>query len=180
MNLPRVTEVIKEAGLIDTTWMTSEGAERGTFVHTACTYWDEGDLNEETLDPALRGYVQAWIRYREESDVKTWEWIECPQQDALGLYRGTPDRICVSEPKTLLDIKTGQYHASHRVQTAAYVGMLADGFAYRRMCVYLSNDGRYSVREFPKKEYADDLKAFHAALSIWYYKRRYNILKENE
>ena len=169
--LPRVTEVLKGAGLIDTQWFTEEGAARGTAVHTACQYLDEGDLDLTTLDPRIEGYVRAYDAWRRDSGVIVGaDWIECPQQDPRGLYRGTPDRILTTRPRKLIDLKTGSYQAWVALQLAAYVNMLPDPYSYSRYALYLSPDGRYSVKEFPKGEYSTDLSAFLSALNLYNWK----------
>jgi hypothetical protein len=177
-DLPRVTEVLAEAGLIDTTWLTPEGAERGTYVHRACQYYDENDLDEDSLDAELKGYLAGWKKFRRESDIKGWTWVEWPMRGIL--YRGTPDRICVGEPSTLLDIKSGGYLPYHRWQTAAYVGLLENPYRYRRMCVYLTKTGKYSVRIFPKEDYLIDMNTFTAALNLYYVKQEHGLLKERD
>ena len=180
MTLPRVTEILQGAGLIDTTWFTDEGCLRGTAVHAACHYLDEGDLDEDSLDPALRGYVEAYKKYWQDigplgngvGNPHKWEWIECPKQDPLGLYRGTPDRIAVVRPRELWDIKTGGALRWHPIQLAAYVNMLDDPYAYRRFGVYLKADGSYSVHEYPRTDYQRDLAVFMAALTLYNWRHR--------
>jgi hypothetical protein len=141
-------------------------------VHLACQYYDEGDLDFDSLDPELEGYVSAYAAWRQESGLSGSEWIECPMTDPRGLYRGTSDRIFTARPRSLWDIKTGAFQAWIALQTAAYVNMLPDPYSYSRFSVHLSPDGAYSVREFPKADYAQDLAVFLSALNIVNYKRR--------
>jgi hypothetical protein len=49
-NLPSVTTILKSVGLIDASFYTIEGRERGSAVHLACEYFDQGDLDEDTLE----------------------------------------------------------------------------------------------------------------------------------
>lgn len=163
--------MLKDAGLIDAAWFTPDGCQRGTAVHAACHFLDEGDLDEETLDPALTGYVEAYKTFRRATVATEWAWIECPRQDLMSRYLGTPDRICVSRPRQLWDLKTGSHQPWHAIQAAAYVNMLDDPYAYRRFGVYLRADGKYSVREFPRAEYRHDLAVFNAALTLYYWKK---------
>lgn len=175
-HLPRVTGILKDAGLIDTTWFTAGACERGSAVHLACQYLDEGDLDISSLDPQLEGYVRAYCAWKHDSNITGIQWIEMPMQDPLGMYRGTPDRVLITRPRMLADLKTGQYHPSHKWQTAAYVNCLQDPYSYSRIGVYLTKDGKYSVREFPKTEYRDDLNIFMAALTIVQAKKRNGLL----
>jgi hypothetical protein len=173
-NLPSVTEILKSAGMIDTTWYTEEARQRGSAVHLACEYWDLGDLEEDSVDPAIAGYLQSYIAFRQTQGSAVPEWIEMPLMDKSGTYAGTPDRILVARPRALWDLKTGACQHWHRYQSAAYVNCLDDPFSYSRFGIYLRQNGNLpEVREFPKKEYMADLSIFMAALTI------YNVKNQN-
>ena len=168
--LPRVTEILKSAGLIDTAFMTEDGRERGSMVHLACQYMDEGDLDPESVDETLAGYLEAYRDFRQQQGDKAM-WIELPLQDPKGLYRGTTDRVLTDRPRALYEIKTSVSCPWARYQTAAYVAMLPDPFSYSRYGVFLKPNGKYSIREYPKTEYVKDLNVFMAALAIFYAKQ---------
>jgi hypothetical protein len=171
MDLPRVTDILKEAGLIDTTWLTEYGRERGTAVHLACQFYDEGTLDYASVSPEIEGYLRAYDAWKRESGIQEFEWIEGPLQDPQGKYRGTPDRILVTRPRKLIDLKSGIPMDWHALQLAAYVTMLDDPYSYERLGLYLSVDGTYSVRVFPKSEYNSDLNVFLSCLNIVNWKR---------
>lgn len=166
--LPSVTQVLADAGLIDTTWYREGGAQRGKAVHLACQYLDEGDLDEATVDPAIIGYLEAYKRFKKECSIKP-EWIEIPLGN--GLYAGTPDRVMKTRPRVIWDLKTSTLQPFHKWQLAAYVHLLEDPFSYSRCGLYLSDSGRYTIKEFPKSEYLADLNVFLAALVIYNAKR---------
>jgi hypothetical protein len=172
MRLPHVTDILKEAGIVDAIWYTAGGASRGSMVHLACQLLDEGDLDLDTLDPRIEGYVRAYAAFRQETGLVGATWIECPMQDPQGLYCGTADRILTARPRKVIDLKTGGYAAWVALQLAAYTNMLPDPYSYDRVAVYLSVDGRYSIRDFPKAEYAADLSVFLSALNLVNWKRR--------
>lgn len=174
MELPRVTEILKEAGLIDTTWMTEHGRERGTAVHLACQYYDEGTLDYGSITPEIEGYLRAYDAWKQAAGVEGFEWIECPQQDPRGLYRGTPDRILSTRPRVIWDLKSGGYLPCVSLQLAAYVNMMKDPWSYDRNALYLSSDGTYTVKQFPKSEYQTDLNVFLSALNVVTWKRGKN------
>lgn len=171
--LPRVTDILKDAGLIDTRWFTEEVRDRGTAVHAACHYLDEGDLDESSVDPAIQGYMDAYTAYRRDKSGVEWDWIECPRQDSAGRYRGTSDRVLCLRPRQLLDIKTGCHFAWHALQLAAYVNMMEDPYSYSRIGLYLQKEGRYQIRQYPKADYARDLSVFMAALTIKEWRTHY-------
>ncbi len=64
---PSVTQVLKDAGLIDTHWYTEEARLRGKAVHAACQFFDEDDLDWESVLPPYQGYIQGWARFKQES-----------------------------------------------------------------------------------------------------------------
>lgn len=170
-NLPSVTTILKSAGLIDTAFYTEDGRKRGSAVHLACELLDQNDLDESTVDPQIAGYLDAYRNFRGTS-MWEWDWIEAPLMDKTRMYCGTPDRFLVHKPHRLLDIKTGAFQRWHPIQAAAYVNCLDDPFSYSRYGLYLQNDGKFSLREFPRTEYMSDLAIFQSALNIYYWKER--------
>jgi len=170
-NLPSVTGILKAVGLIDTAFFTEEGRERGTAVHLACEYLDQGDLDESTIDPQIVGYLDAYKKFKAASGWQ-FEWIEVPVTDKAHTYAGMFDRALSSRPRKLLDIKTGAHQPWHSVQSAAYVNCMDDPFSYSRYGLYLQKDGKFSIREFPKAEYMSDLAIFQSALNIYYWREK--------
>jgi hypothetical protein len=87
-----VTQILKAEGFIDTTYYTEYGRERGSFVHLACHYDDIGDLDEYTLDPEIKPYLDAYRRFKAESGFIV-ERSESPMMSTKYLYAGTPDKV---------------------------------------------------------------------------------------
>lgn len=116
--------------------------ERGTAVHLICQYWDEGDLDETTIHPSLRGYFNAWLKFMDEMNPR-WTEIEKRAHHSLG-FAGTWDRAgLIKGEDWIVDIKTSV--ASHPVwgiQTAAYCQLSGRPNA-RRGTVRLAKDGTY-------------------------------------
>lgn len=167
-NRPSVTTIL--GPLIDKTYFTDLARERGSLVHLACEYYDLGDLDFESLDPAISGYVQGFVEYRRHYPVRE-EWIEIPRLDGLGQYAGTPDRVIIRPPKELIDLKTGEPAVWHRMQTAAYVNMFPEPMSFRRYSLYLKADGRFKLIEHPLSDYPMDIAAFRAAMLIYEWKK---------
>lgn len=118
--IPGVSAVLKSAGVIDTTWFTPEAAERGRHIHRACALWDQGVLDESTVDPSYRGYVEAWRFFRLLAGVDILE-IEPIVGDEVLRYGGRADRVIRWNGKTMiLDIKTGGPELWHKTQVGAY------------------------------------------------------------
>jgi hypothetical protein len=167
--LPSVTQILQGANIINPEIYTQESKDRGTAVHAACEYWDKGDLDESELDSRIVPYLDAYKLFRMETRI-SYEWIEAPMDDAAHLYAGMPDRVIISRPAMLIDIKSGAPERWHHLQTAAYVNMFADPFSFQRFSLYLNAGGKYRLVEHPKTEYIADLGIFINALNIHYWK----------
>jgi len=167
--LPGVTSVLQAVGIIDIRWFTAQRREEGHAIHLACQLYDEGDLDPESVDPAIQPYLEAHIAYRRDigqiPDILEWPLANT----ALG-YCGTPDGVTFG--KALEDIKSGAYEPWHRVQAAAYAYLLPEPMSVERRAVYLHGDGRYSTRTFPKAELWGDFNTFQSALNIYNWKAR--------
>lgn len=166
--LPSVTEVCRI--LHNSNHYTEEARTRGKAVHMACHFLDDGDLDLDSLAPEIAGYVAAYQKVMDDTGFK-WVAIETPMCDLRRTYAGTPDRISRWE---VVDLKTGAFEDWHPIQLVGYNNMLPNPWSYRRLAVYLSEDGTYSLREFPKTDYARDLAVFQSALNITNWKRGFN------
>jgi hypothetical protein len=171
MDLPRVTEILKAAGLIDTTYMTDQGRDRGVAVHLSCQFYDEGTLDYSSITPEIEGYLRAYDAWKRDSGIEQIEWIERTLVDPQGRYKGTPDRVLIARPRRLIDLKSGAPMDWHQVQLAAYVSMLPDPYSYERVGVYLHDDGTYRIKLYPKSDYAADLAVFMSALNLHNWKK---------
>ena len=107
-----VTSIIREAGLMpsyspqDLSWYL----QRGTYIHRATELYDKGDLDEATLDPEIKGYVES---YKKLGLKYTPDEIELRLADKIYQVAGTLDRPDY-------DIKSGSYAAWHVVQAGIY------------------------------------------------------------
>jgi len=57
--VPSVTQVLTRAGMIDTQWFTPEAAERGTNVAKMTEFFDDGELDTETLPEYLVPFLDG-------------------------------------------------------------------------------------------------------------------------
>ncbi len=170
---PSVTQVLTEAGFIDPTWYTPEGAERGKAVALITELWDKGTLAKGLVvqrHPEYVGYLAAWQKFLSErvaEIVATEERV----YDATWRYAGTLDRRvrlsgCVLNSRTVLDIKTGAKAWWHRYQTAAYMACCCSmgHTVTNRMAVYLKPNGTYVCD--PHDNYPHGIDVFLAALCV--------------
>ena len=165
--VPRVTEILKGAGLVDATWFNPEATARGTMVHLACRLWDEGDLDLTTVPGVIATYLSAYMAWEAESP-QSFVWIE--NQIIGPAYRGTPDRVGLA---AVWDIKTGAPQPWHALQLAAYVSLLPDPYKYSRFGIYLRDSGGYGIKEYPKADYQRDLNVFLSALNLYNWRCKY-------
>lgn len=166
MNPPRVTDILKEAGLIDTTWFTDHARDRGTAVHLACQYDDEGTLDDASVTDELKGYLAAYRKWKAQSGRTTFAAAETRIVHPSGLYSGSPDRISDNPLAEVWDIKTGSPLPWHPIQLAAYANLMPYPYSYRRFTLYLKEDGTYTVKEYPISETVHDLSVFMACLTL--------------
>lgn len=169
--LPSVTQVLEEVGFVDKAWYTDEGKTRGTYVAEATALWDREELDVDTLDENLRGYLEAWVAFRAawQCDILA---IEEPVWHPTFWYAGMLDRRARQRDagKYVLDIKTGQEQCWHALQTAAYAECLRhrDLIHYDRAAVYLRPDGTF---KFSRHSDPRDRDIFLAALAVCNWKR---------
>ena len=163
-----VTEILGLAGVIDTTWYTEVGRDRGTAVHQATVMVDEGDLEDSWLqstDEQTRKRVEAYIRFRSEVDcsiIKAEFEVVHPTYN----YVGHPDRLLtINGQLAVLDIKPPNAERWHGAQLAGYqraiVSSMDDVGIPTRYNLYLKDNGTYKLE--PRRKPLD-WKRFHAAL----------------
>lgn len=181
--LPSVTRILQDAGLADFSkpWFTEERRERGQLVHAAIALDNEGELDEDSLDPVLYGYVEGWRRYLHEVGGVV-EHFEQPVYDEASGYAGTLDAIVCEPPakgtvprRTVLDVKPGLY-PSVGPQTAAYLRcarrLYDTPVLFNRAALILPGDGTYT-RE-PLTDVDDEL-VFLAATRLWHWRTTHGL-----
>jgi hypothetical protein len=165
---PRVTEIIRAAGMMgDTSWYTEEARERGTAVHKACHYLCEGDLDLATLDPRVAPRVAQFQRWLRESGAEVLG-NEVPVVNDIYRYRGTRDLdVRLAGRLAIVDIKCGPPMPWHGVQLAAYTMTPA----VKRYGLHL-NDTGYKFIEHTDR---DDWNVFVAAVSLYNWRTRHGV-----
>jgi len=160
--VPSVTQVLREAGLIDTSWFTPEAALRGQHVHTACALWDKGELDTCALDPVLVPYLEAWQKFRKESGV-TPAIIETPYYSLEHGFAGCVDRAWLDGKHWVIaDIKSGPLPSWLTLQLAGY-SILVNAFS--GMGVELRDNGSYCVKMVKTPELFKARRQFLEALA---------------
>ncbi len=171
-----VSEAIQAAGLKDFSQIAPDVLEharqRGTAVHAACHFLDEGDLDWATVSPEIEPYVRAWERFKKETGVELIE-IEKPKFHATLGFAGTPDRVVNLYPhKGIIDLKTYKPDLVTGVQLSSYsylnFGPQPTWDAPKRWGLWLKDDGKYSLTEYTDRS---DERIFLACLDICKFKK---------
>ena len=80
----RVTQAIKLCGLIDAAWSDQYAMDRGTAIHEATALDDKGDLDESTVDPAVKPYLDGWRLFRREMEPQFLTIEEKVRNEPMG------------------------------------------------------------------------------------------------
>lgn len=168
MRLLHVTDVLRPlyTGPADPWYL-----QRGVAVHRACELMDTVGLDWDSVDPQIKGFVDAWHHVKAETGARIVAAEQVVGGPRFG-YVGTLDRIVMLEDRAeIWDIKTGGTHCSHGLQLAAYLHATnhineSTKKKIRRRACHLKDDGTYSLVEHAGKS---DLKVFLAMLTtaLW-------------
>jgi len=159
-DLPHVTAILRDAGLVDVSHFTDYHRDRGSALHVATALLDEGDLDPESVDPAIEARLRQYDRWKQETrpDILA---IEEPVENTLYRFCGTLDRrIRINGHEGILDIKGPSAAPWQALQVAAYAACFATPM--KRWTLHLSDDG-YKLIEHADR---NDWKVFLAALTV--------------
>lgn len=145
--VPSVTTILSAVGLYDFDFVSSEtlavAAERGKIVHTYIEWYEQGELDESTIDPELAGYFESYIKMKDAGLLpERPSAIEKRLYSAKFKYAGTLDQMYGND--WINDIKTGLLGAEHGLQLSAYWMAEHESLTdkpRRLTCSYLHRDG---------------------------------------
>ena len=164
--VPSVTQILKP--LSDFSGIPPQVLEAkrdlGTRVHEACHYFDEDDLDEDTIDADVEPYLDAWIKFKKQSGARV---LMCETRlfEPVLRFAGTMDRVLLLNGEHwLVDLKTS-FSLPHAVgpQTAGYLRALMDPTVTRRGALRLRNDGSYRLDALTEP---NDWAVFMACLTL--------------
>ncbi len=167
-----VTQSMDAVGLTDFSRVPPDVLEharqRGTAVHQATHFLDEGDLDWATVSPEIEPYVRAWELFKADTGVTLLE-IERPRYHATLGFAGTPDRVVVLGGKRgIIDLKTYAPDENTGVQLSGYSFLeFGPQPAYdepKRWGLWLKDDGKYSLSK-PYENRGDEA-VFLGALTV--------------
>ena len=157
-----LTSTIGEAGLISgygSDWYK----QRGSFVHTATEYWDKGELDESTVDPQIKGYLESWKQFRKDQNYT-------PTHIEYQIYH--PELMVGMKIDRLpgpIDLKAGVHEHWHILQIAVHwATLMCHGMydlAKSPQDVYLDPDGGPpKVKPYKTSEMRDAFKVYASML----------------
>lgn len=167
-DLPHVTDILARAGLIDTQWFKEYDLSRGSAVHAATHFLDQGDLSWESVDPVIVGRLRSYQRFLDEVKPIILAIEEGVENTALR-YCGTLDRrVMLRGREAVIDIKGPSRAAWQGIQVAMYAACFPRPLA--RYSLHLS-DERYQLIEHKDRTDWDVAKA---AITLVAWKERTN------
>ena len=166
-----VTQALVESSLIDTTWFTEWARHRGSTVHKALEYKVQGILDEESIDPKIQGYLDAYHRFVDEAGFECLE-VERSVWSPTHRFAGTLDQFGTlkGDYTAIVDTKTGALQWQTATQLTGYDDARSqngDEHADRLVGLQLNADGTYGTKAYPL-----ELLDWRAALRIAWRKRR--------
>jgi len=169
IEVPSVTQVLDDAGLVDKRWYTDEACLRGRYVDVATELHDAGKLDWSKVPAQYVPYVEAWVLFRKESQIQILGQKE-RRYSAIYHYAGECDKRVLWGGETgILDIKTGARPAWYALQLAGYIGL--QPVATGRIGVVLKPNGGYSMKHYSYDP--GDWDAFRGALAVCHWKRNH-------
>lgn len=186
--LPGITWVLKDNGLLPEFFANDEALKRGTFVHKCCELLDHNDLNWDSVPDKYMGYVIAWERFRKTTGFVP-EINEKSMYHPLLMFAGTPDRegyVLLGErcERWIVEIKTGEPLPATALQTAAHELLIsaqpgAIQVPRKRLAVKLNENGSYHLSK-PYRDHRDQNMFLTAlAMSNWRIQHGYTYTQES-
>ncbi len=158
--IPSVTQVLKEAGYIDTTWMSEEARERGSAVHTLCERYAKGiRFDDAGRELASLEYVNAFAHWVRDNGVYAVSTEQIIHGNVNGHpYAGRYDLLCeIRRKRRQVDLKTGAKAKWHVIQGAAYA---LQSNPAEVSTLYLRADGSYKEDRYTAREILDGIEKF--------------------
>ena len=174
INYPSVTKVLEEMGFVDSTWFDEDSRVLGTYVHKAVELYNKGELLEEDLDEQLAPYLDAWRRFKKNSDIVILN-SELQVHSDIFRYAGTLDIECtINGKEAIIDLKSGMVAPVTALQLAAYVmARYENYFGIKRYGLSLKG-GKASIKEFNDPQ---DFRIWQSLVAIYNYKLNNGIIK---
>lgn len=176
---PGVTSILNAAGFGD--WMRNVdpadldyARDRGTAIHRACQWHDDGSLDWSSVGEAIKPYVDAYAEWRVQSKFKT-RWSELPMIHPTLGFAGTADLIGDMDGELAIgDLKSSaSLNSSVALQLAGYADLIdaVPMIRVRRFALQLKSNGKARMHEYSVTDLLTrDFPAWRACLTLWRYR----------
>lgn len=176
--VPSITDILKEFGLVDDAYFKPEHRERGHRIHSATHYLDENDLNWGTVRDEDLGFMMAYQKASKELELRHIRTEERLFHPTL-MYCGKPDRVStwnLSKGQVVLEIKTGSVPPAAGLQTAGQDLLLPTlSIPRERAAIELHDDGTWRPVFFNGVEHESDRDIFLGLVATHWYKINHGI-----
>lgn len=181
-----VSDILVGTGMVNTEWMTEQGKWRGSAVHQATWFDDEGDLDEAQriidiegtdITDTVLGHCNGWRKFRRETGFKP-HTIEQPIFHPIYDYAGTPDRVGTlgNGMPCIPDLKTGAHINATRYQLVGYAACYQKPRLFTRMEVRTKANGTYTLKIYPPSDYQRDFDRWLHLVATFHIKREEGLL----
>jgi len=154
LNGKRLISVTQALSILDDRWKVDPWyLERGRLVHLATQYYDRDELDENTIDPQIKDYFDAYISFRKDTGFNP-QLIEHRLYHKGYVFAGTIDRIgLLNANLSLIDLKSGAPARVDELQGVAYWELCrANDIPIKKVFdLYLHADGTYKLEPLKKK-----------------------------
>jgi hypothetical protein len=172
--VPSVTQVLEQLQYLQgIPWEVLKAAQEfGTHVHQACHLYNQNDLDEESLDPALVPWINSYKRFLSETGFVVVD-SEMLVYNPLMRYAGQLDFWGRWRNTTwVVDIKSGVVPSTVGAQLSAYLNAMPPAMEKpkKRACLQLS-DTDY---KFIEQKELSDFSLFTSALNCYRHNEKHN------
>lgn len=186
---PRVTQILKDAGLIDVSWFEPRHSRRGRLVDAACNilgkgcvidpaWWhgasgEPGRDDDYTRHEVCRPFIDAYLSFLRETGF-TMTHCAVEVRNTVVRVIGHIDQIGTLDTglQALVDIKTGGESKWHPLQLGGYHPAVIETLKIVpvRYNLYLTDDGKYRL---VRRHDARDINEFLCLARAWWVCRKY-------
>lgn len=165
--LPRVTDILRDAGLVDTSFFSDYHRDRGTAVHAACVLLSEGELAWETVADACHARVMGFNKFLEEMKPEVIAAEEEVVNEELGYVGHLDFRMNINGKSWVIDVKPPSQYPWQRIQLMLYCMCFVR--PWKRGGLHLQDNGDYRLIEHTDDR--TDRKVALCAITIANWKR---------
>ncbi len=170
-DLPHVTKILIDSGLVDAQWFTDEARDRGSALHKATEYFDQGELDVDSVDASFLAKFNLYQKFIKEMHPAISAIEE--QVEYAGSYCGTLDRrLYINGNESILDIKSGVASPADRLQLAGYA--LTFERPMQRWNLYLGYGSNYRLVQH--KNTREDDADWRACVRVARLRREHNLV----